>query len=66
MENTKTAITDKQWEEAVDNVKIMLGYAESEKSWTMAFYISGCKSLLKRYENGERTPDLYEEMINLH
>lgn len=61
-----TVITDKHWEEAISNVKTMLDIAQKENSWTMVFYISGCKDLLKRYDSGERTEELYEEMINLH
>lgn len=72
MKNTQT-ITKQQSEEAVKNVKTMLEDAESEKNWDIvhtegtcvAFYRGGQKNLLKRYENGERTPDLYEEMVDL-
>ena len=56
-------ITDEEWEKAAEHTYRMLTAAISIP--TGFFYVQGCKALLDRYESGERTEELYKEMIGL-
>ena len=56
-------ITDEEWEKAVEHVEEMRNMAVFIP--TGFFYIQGCNGLLARYERGERTEELYKEMIGL-
>ncbi len=52
------------WETAVENCRNMQG--EALMLGTVGyFYYMGCERLLDRYKKGERSRELYEEMINL-
>ena len=58
-------ISNEEWGRAVNHTKEMLDVAKG-LGWTGMFYVSGCIDLLKRYDNGERTTELYQDMISLH
>ena len=57
-------IMDKNWEDALQNVNVMMGYA-SEIPMGF-FYVAECKRMIRQYNNGDRSDELYEEMQNLH
>ena len=53
------------WSRALNHTKEMMceGVAIGPAG---TFYVMGCQALLGRYERGERTKELYDEMIQLH
>ena len=58
-------ITDEMWQKAVEHTQQMKEEA-TRIGWNGMFYVMGCNELLERYENGERTEKLYNEMMDLH
>lgn len=56
--------TDEEWEKAVENVKMLRSMALSIP--TGFFYIAGCNKMLQRYESGDRSEELFEEMRDAH
>lgn len=58
-------ITDVQWDEAVNRCQELLSLASSLPDGTGMFYVASCKNMLKKYLDGNRTKELYDEMINL-
>lgn len=50
------------WEEAVSKVKTLIPYYQ-EIGWNGSFGLSILKGYLLRYEGGERSQELYNEMI---
>lgn len=59
-------INQKDWENALEHTHEMIKMASDLPDNCGFFYIKGCKQFLKRYLDGERTNELYEDMINLH
>ena len=57
-------ITDKMWEIAIDYVEEMREKA-SKLGFVGILYSRGCDELLERYDDGERTEELYNAMIDL-
>ena len=55
---------EKNWNEAVVNVETMLSIARDHPSYSF-FYISACIGMLDEYAKGNRSDDLYKEMMNL-
>lgn len=53
------------WEKVAEHVRRMMleGYAFGLAGF---FYIKGCEVLLSRYEKGERTQELFDEMNDVH
>ena len=64
-QNLEDEITEEMWKKAINNVKMCRSFA-CEIGWSGMFYISACNTLLNRYDSGERTLELYEEMVNIH
>lgn len=58
-------ITEEMWNKAINNVKVCRSLA-CEIGFAGMFYITGCNEMLERYSKGERTLELYEEMIAVH
>ena len=50
------------WEKAIGNVDMLIPLYE-EIGWPGIFGLNALKSLKRRYERGERSEDLYEEMM---
>jgi len=59
-------LTQEQWDKALEHTQTMLQMAEELPQGAGVFYVIGCKEYLKRYLDGERTEELYNDMINLH
>lgn len=57
-------ITDKMWEKALKHLETMK-QAAIEIGWNGIFYVMGCNELKQRYDNGERTKELYDEIMDL-
>ena len=55
----------KNWESAVQYVARMCEEAKALPNNTGLFYCMSCNDMLGRYEQGERSDDLYMEMISL-
>ena len=53
------------WNGAVENVRFVMGEALMLGPASF-FYVMTCRGMLARYENGERTRELYEEMCEAH
>lgn len=53
------------WEKALEHLEQMKNFAK-ELGGTGTFYIMGCNELKSRYDNGERTEELYNEIMDLH
>lgn len=53
------------WEEAAENCRFMMDEA-LQLGPTGYFYFKGCLKMLARYEKGERTRELFDEMMALH
>lgn len=53
------------WNDAVENCRFMMGEAIALGP-TGFFYVMGCQDMLRRYENGERSRELFDDMINAH
>lgn len=60
-----TEVQSLDWNGAVENVRFLMGEALMLGP-TGYFYMMACQNMLKRYENGERTRELYEEMKDAH
>lgn len=58
-------ITKDMWEKALEHLETMK-QAAIEIGWTGIFYIQGCNELKQRYNDGERTKELYNEIMDLH
>ena len=58
-------ITKEMWDKAIQHLKYMKQQGIN-LGFTGIFYVQGCNELEKRYENGERTKELYDEIMNLH
>lgn len=56
--------SEEEWEEAVRNVKYLK--IEAMLIPTGFFYVASCNRMLKQYEAGDRSDELYEEMRNAH
>lgn len=56
--------TEEQWESAVQHIK----YLKSEAQLIPMgfFYVGECNRMLRQYNDGDRSDELYEEMINAH
>jgi hypothetical protein len=53
------------WGKAINHLEEMKEIAKT-LGWTGSFYVMGCNELKTRYDNGERTKELYDEIIDLH
>lgn len=53
------------WEKALNHLRDMRSDAQT-LGWTGMFYVMGCNELQARYDNGERTEELYNAMTELH
>lgn len=53
------------WEDAADNVRTVQLLAISFGPIGY-FAVMGCERLIKRYESGERTRELFDEMMAVH
>ena len=58
-------ITNEMWDKAVLHAQTMSEIASQLPSGTGFFYVIGCQTLIGRYNCGERTEELYNEMIRL-
>lgn len=56
--------TEEEWKSAVQNVKSMK--SEAQLIPMGFFYVAECNRMLRQYEQGDRTDELYEAMINAH
>ncbi len=56
--------TKEEWEKAVENIKWLK--SEAELIPMGFFYVAECNRMLLEYEQGNRTNELFEEMINAH
>ena len=56
--------SEEEWKAAVENVK----YLKNEAQFIPMgfFYVAECNRMLRQYEQGDRTDELYEEMRNAH
>lgn len=56
--------SEEEWEAAVQNVE----YLKSEALLIPMgfFYVVECNRMLRQYEQGDRSDELYEEMTNAH
>lgn len=56
--------SEEEWEKALQNIKFMKSEAQCIP---MGFiYVAECNRMLRQYEQGDRSDELYEEMINAH
>lgn len=53
------------WGKALNHLEKMKELAKT-LGWAGSFYVMGCNELKERYDNGERTKELYDEIIDLH
>lgn len=60
-----TKISEDEWMKARNHTVDMLMEGQAIGPTGM-FYVIGCRNLLERYDRGERTKELYDEMIDLH
>lgn len=58
-------ITEQMWNKSLTHLKEMRNLAIALGP-VGAFYIQGCNELEERYNEGERTPKLYNEIMDLH
>jgi hypothetical protein len=58
-------ITKEMWNKALQHLKEMKQLGLSI-GFVGVFYVQGCNELERRYDNGERTKKLYDEIMNLH
>lgn len=56
--------TKEEWEKAVENIKWLK--SEAKLIPMGFFYVAECNRMLWEYEQGNRTDELFEEMINAH
>lgn len=56
--------TDDEWEKAVENIKTLRNMAQSIPMGF--FYVAECNRMLREYENGDRSEELFEEMRDAH
>lgn len=56
--------TKEEWEKAVENIKWLRN--EAQLIPTGMFYVAECNRMLREYEQGNRTDELFEEMNNAH
>jgi hypothetical protein len=56
--------SEEEWEKALQNIKFMK--SEAQMIPMGFFYVAECNRMLKQYEHGNRSDELYEEMINAH
>ena len=64
MNGVTLMINEKNWDEAVANVEFMMKIAH-EHPYSF-FYISACLEMLDEYSKGNRSDDLYKEMMSLN
>lgn len=58
-------ISEEKWKKAINHAKEIKFMGQSIGPAGI-FYVMSCNELIERYENGERTEDLYKSMIDLH
>lgn len=58
-------ITEEMWNKALKHLREMKQLGLSI-GFSGIFYVQGCNELERRYDNGERTKELYDEIMNLH
>ena len=56
---------EEKWGKALNHLEEMKNLAK-DLGWTGTFYVMGCNELKSRYDNGERTEKLYNEIMDLH
>jgi hypothetical protein len=56
--------TEEEWAKAVENVRFMR--CEAQLIPMGLFYVAECNRMLNQYAEGDRSDELYEEMINAH
>ncbi len=56
--------SEEEWEAAVQNVKALK--LEAQLLPMGFFYVAECNGMLKQYEQGDRSDELYEAMRNAH
>ena len=56
--------SEEEWKAAVQNVEYLK--LEAQLIPTGFFYVAECNRMLRQYEQGDRSDELYEEMRNAH
>ena len=56
--------SEEEWKAVVQNVEYLK--FEAQLIPTGFFYVAECNRMLRQYEQGDRTDELYEEMRNAH
>ena len=65
LENENKRDMELDWDKALEHLTEMLAEAITIGP-AGTFYIMGCNMLKNRYDNGERTKELYDEIMDLH
>lgn len=60
----KTGHSEEEWEKAVENIRFLRN--EAKKILMGSFYVAQCDRMLREYEQGNRSDELFEEMMNAH
>lgn len=60
----KTGHSEEEWEKAVENIRFLRN--EAKKILMGSFYVTQCDRMLREYEQGNRSDELFEEMMNAH
>lgn len=59
-----TKHTEEEWKKAVENIKWLRD--EARLIPMGMFYVAECNRMLREYEQGNRSDELFEEMNNAH
>lgn len=62
--NLKTGHSEEEWEKAVENIGFLRN--EAKQILMGSFYVAQCDRMLREYEQGNRSDELFEEMMNAH